>query len=265
MTRVSIITPTRNSAGTLKMALDSVRLQHHPEIEHIVIDGNSSDRTLELLDASPDVHWISEPDSGIYDAINKGLSMATGDVVGVLNADDFLATPAVIQEIVEGITSHDAVYRDVSFVHPSDLRRVVRDYRSANFRPGMFLAGFMPAHPSFYARRSLFTYFGDYRRDYRICADYELLLRFILIHGIRTRYIPGTHAIMRTGGVSNATPISRWRLNREMVRACRENGISVGMQDLIWKYPSKFKEYLGPGLSHGVRLDLNWLITPAGL
>ncbi len=264
MIRVSIITPAMDSVETLRMTLESVRLQQYHEIEHIVIDGGSSDGTIELLEASPGVRWISETDMGIYDAINKGMRLATGDLVGVLNADDFLAKPTVIREVVEAIGPHDAVYRDVCFVHPRNLHRVVRDFSSAGFRPGMFLSGFMPAHPSFYARPSLFEAYGDYRVDYRICADYELLLRFILIHGIRTRYVPGTHTVMRTGGVSNASPLSRLQLNREMVRACRENGISIGLHDMLWKYPVKVQEYLRPSLLPSVRLELGWLLLPNG-
>jgi glycosyltransferase involved in cell wall biosynthesis len=255
---VSIITPAWNNAATLPMTLASVAAQSYPHIEHIVVDGASEDATVQLLERSSSVRWLSEPDSGLYDAINKGLGLAQGDVVGVLNADDFLSGPDSITDLTAAIVGVDAVYGDVVYVHADDLLRTVRHYDSQSFRPSMFLNGYMPAHPTFYARRALFEQFGTYRTDYRICADFELLLRFMLIHRITTRYVPGPQVVMRTGGVSNASPLSRLQLNREMVRACRENGVSLGLMHMVWKYPHKIGDYLRPRRRlHDV--DTDWL------
>ena len=254
---VSIITPTWNSSGTLPTTIASVRAQTYEPIEHIIIDGGSTDQTLPLLRSQSSSRWISEPDGGLYEAINKGLSMAQGDIVGVLNADDFLALPGTVEQLVGAMRGVDAVYGDVVYVNPHDLSRPVRYYSSASFRPGMFLNGYMPAHPTFYARRDLLRRFGMYRIDYAICADYELLLRYMLIHGIHTRYVAGHHVTMRTGGVSNANPMSRLNLNREMVRACRDNGLSVRLPKMAWKYPHKIQDFVRPQIRAGL-LDTEW-------
>ena len=247
--KVSIVTVTLNSAATLPMTMDSVRQQDHQEIEHILVDGLSSDSTVDIIQSYPHVaRFISEPDSGLYDAINKGIRLATGDIIGILNSDDFFPSPRIVSEIVEGLERHrvDAVLGDVAFVRPTNLDRIVRLYSSRKFHPRQFAAGYMPAHPTFYVRRQCYEQFGVYKTDYKIAADYELLMRFIHRHRISYAYLPLTMVHMRTGGVSNRTIGSRYVLNREIVRACRENGVTTNMARLSLKYFFKIFEYIRP-------------------
>jgi glycosyltransferase involved in cell wall biosynthesis len=247
--KVSIVTVTLNSAATLATAMDSVSRQDHPEIEHILIDGRSSDGTVDIIRSYPHVtRWISEPDQGLYDAINKGIRLATGDVVGILNSDDFFPSPHVVSQIAEALNDQqvDAVFGDVAFVRPRNLQKIVRMYSSRRFHPRQFARGYMPAHPTFYVRRRCYEQFGVYQSDYRIAADYELLVRFLHRHRVSYRYLPVTMVYMRTGGVSNKTIASRYVLNREIVRACRENGVTTNMARLSLKYVFKVFEYVKP-------------------
>jgi glycosyltransferase involved in cell wall biosynthesis len=247
--KVSIITVTLNSAATLATTLDSVCRQDHPDVEHILVDGCSSDATLEIIRSYPHVaQFVSEPDSGLYDAINKGIRLATGDVVGILNSDDFFPSPDVVSRIVAALRDPkiDAVFGDVAFVRPNDLAKIVRTYSSRKFHPRQFVRGYMPAHPSFYVRRRCYEQFGLYQTDYRIAADFELLVRFLHRHRIAYSYLPATMVYMRTGGVSNKTVASRYVLNREIVRACRENGLTTNMARLSLKYLFKVFEYVRP-------------------
>ena len=247
--KVSIITVTLNSAATLATAMESVCRQDHAEIEHILVDGRSSDQTVDIIRSYPHVaRFISEPDTGLYDAINKGIRLATGDVVGILNSDDFFPSRHIVSQIVEALSLRqvDAVFGDVAFVRPGNLDKIVRIYSSRKFHPRQFARGYMPAHPTFYVRRRCYEQFGVYQTDYRIAADYELLVRFIHRHGISYAYLPVTMVHMRTGGVSNRTVASRYVLNREIVRACRENGVTTNMALLSLKYFFKVFEYLRP-------------------
>lgn len=262
---ITVITPTLNSSTSLIRTLRSVRRQACPPVEHIVVDGQSSDDTVEILRSEHTGPWISERDSGLYEAINRGLEMATGSIVGVLGAGDFFARPYSLRSLTRPLDDATvaAVYSDVAFVRPPNPDRVVRYYSSAGFRPGMFLNGFMPAHPTFYARTDLLRQLGGYRTDYRICADYELLLRFMLIHSFRAEYVPDLSVIMQTGGISNANAMSRLQLNREMVRACKENNISAHLAQMAWKYSSKVSGFLVPRLprfpSDLKRVDSSWM------
>ena len=247
--KVSIITVTLNSATTLATTMDSVCRQDHADIEHILVDGQSSDGTVELIRSYPHVaRFISEPDRGLYDAINKGIRLATGDVVGILNSDDFFPSPDVVSRIVAALNAQpiDAVFGDVAFVRPNDLAKIVRTYSSRKFHPRQFVRGYMPAHPTFYVRRRCYEQFGLYQTDYRIAADFELLVRFLHRHRVSYAYIPATMVYMRTGGVSNRTLASRYVLNREIVRACRENGLTTNMARLSLKYLFKVFEYVRP-------------------
>jgi len=247
--KVSIITVTLNSAATLATAMESVSRQDHPDIEHILVDGNSSDRTVDIIRSYPHVaQFISEPDEGLYDAINKGIRLATGDVVGILNSDDFFPSSNVVSRIADSLDTRqvDAVFGDVAFVRPDNLDKIVRMYSSRKFRPSQFARGYMPAHPTFYVRRRCYEQFGVYQTDYRIAADFELLVRFIHRHRISYTYLPVTMVYMRTGGVSNKTIASRYVLNREIVRACGENGLTTNMARLSLKYVFKVFEYVKP-------------------
>ena len=180
--KVSIITVTYNSALTLSDTLLSVRNQDYGNIEHVLVDGGSKDNTVEIIKSFPHVtNWVSEKDKGLYDAINKGIEMATGDVVGILNSDDFFPDKSIVSKIVETFKSKDidAVYGDIAFIRPDNLQKVIRHYSSKKFHPGKFSFGFMPAHPSFYAKKECYNNLGLYKYDYKIAADYELLIRFL--------------------------------------------------------------------------------------
>lgn len=248
--KVSIITVTYNSAETLAMAMGSVLNQTYPDIEYIVKDGGSTDRTVEVLKMyEPKFHgrmkWVSEKDKGIYDAMNKGIEMATGEVVGILNSDDFFTTNDVISKVVEAITQNkvDAIYGDIHFVRDSNLQQCVRYYSSKPFSPFWLRFGFMPAHPSFYIRRDVLMKAGLYKTDYKIGADFEMMVRLFHKHHISYYYLQKDFVTMRTGGASTRDINSRRILLKEDVRACRENGIRTNQFLIALKYLYKVFEY----------------------
>lgn len=247
--KISVITVTYNSSATLADTLESVLAQDYPDVEHVLVDGASKDNTVEIIKRYPHVkNWISEKDAGLYDAINKGIKMATGDVVGILNSDDFFPHKGVLSAIAEKFEQPgiDSVYGDIAFVHPGNLKKVVRLYSAKRFHPGKFAYGYMPPHPSFYARKDLFGQYGDYQVDYKIAADYELLMRFLFRHKVSSVYIPEILVYMRTGGVSNENWRSRIKLNQEIIRACKENNVSTNMAILSFKYFVKVFEFIKP-------------------
>ena len=183
--KASIITVCYNSERFLEDAIQSVDAQDYPSIEHIIVDGNSSDGTLEIIKKHSDKisHWISEPDSGIYDAMNKGVKIATGEIVGILNSDDIYADDKIISTIVKQFEKDiDAVFGDVFFVSPNDLERPVRHYSAKHWSPGKFTWGFMPPHPSFFVRKEYYDRLGLYKTDYERASDYELLIRFLKVN-----------------------------------------------------------------------------------
>jgi len=249
--KVSIITTTYNSEATVKDTLESVNIQDYPNIEHILVDGRSTDNTVDIIRSFPHVaQYVSEEDQGLYDAINKGIMMSTGDVVGILNSDDFFPDRNVISSIVRAFETHkvDAVYGDIAFVRPENLHKIVRYYSSKKFHAGKFAWGYMPAHPSFYAKKSCFEKLGYYQLDYKIAADFELLMRFFTNKTIRTFYLEKVIVYMRTGGVSNKNALSRYILNKEIIKSCRENGVNTNMFLLSLKYLSKVFEYIRPAI-----------------
>jgi len=251
--KISIITVTYNSAATLRDTIESVLRQQYPDVEHILIDGASKDDTVKIIRSYPQIiNWVSDKDRGLYDAINKGIQRATGDIIGILNSDDFFPNEKVLSVISDQFKDPevDAVIGDIAFVKPENLSRIVRHYSSANFHPKKFAAGYMPAHPSFYVRKKFYDAYGGYKLDYKIAADYELLIRFMHTKGIRFRYIPEILVYMRTGGVSNQSVMSRYVLNKEIVRACAENGIKTNMARLSMKYFNKIFEYIKPLLKN---------------
>lgn len=210
--KISVVTATWNSAQTLEGTLESVLEQSHRNVEHIIVDGNSADETMDIVrryearyhEVGKELRWVSEPDHGIYDAMNKGIAMATGDVVGVLNSDDFYTSPDVLSRVVREIEDVDAVYADIHYVDPTDLSRCVRYCSSKDCSRLKMRMGYMPAHPSFYCRRHIFHNYGKFDLDFKIAADFELLFRLIYIHQIKTRYIDADFVTMRIGGASNA-------------------------------------------------------------
>jgi len=238
MPRISIITATFNSSTTIADCLRSVASQTRPT-EHIIIDGASTDNTLQIVRSiSPQARILSEPDDGIYDAMNKGISLATGDIVGILNSDDFYVDSHVLEKVTNLFqeSGADALFADLVYVRPDNLDRVVRYYSGADFTPKKFAWGGMPPHPTFFVRRELYERYGLFRTDYRIAADYELTARFLARHKVPYVYLPEVIVRMRTGGVSTRNLRSNWILNREILRACAENGITTNIFKVYSKY-----------------------------
>jgi len=249
--KVSVITVTFNSAATLQNTIDSLAIQDYPNIEYIIVDGNSTDDTLSIIQSNTDVvsKWISEPDTGLYDAMNKGIKMATGDVVGIINSDDFYHRADAISQIVKAFeeSGKESVYTDIRFVNPDNLNKTVRYYNSKRFKLHKFKRGIMPAHPTFFTYRENFEKFGYYRTDYKIAADFELLVRFLHKHKLGHHYLPIDMMKMRTGGLSTKSWKSIYIINQENYRACEENGIDTNFLWLYSRYFRKLLEFL-PGL-----------------
>lgn len=252
--RVSIITVSYNSASTIADTIDSILSQSFKDIEYVVIDGASSDRTKDIVTSFGNriAKFISEPDEGLYDAINKGIRIATGDVVGILNSDDFFPNDRVVEKIARAFEENeiDAVIGDVQFVSPADTSKIVRFFSSRKFTLEKLRFGYMPPHPSFYVKREFYEKYGYYKTDYKIAADYELVLRFFLIHHIKYKYIEMPFVTMRSGGVSNETIGSNITLNKEIARACRENGVKTNFLFIYSKYFTKIFQFFGNRRSH---------------
>jgi len=248
--KISLITATYNSSSTIAGCITSVNNQTYPNIEHIIIDGASKDYTIDIIKSISNrvTKIVSEPDKGIYDAMNKGIRLVTGDIVGILNSDDFFTSDDVIEKIVSAFQSNpvDGVYGDICFVKPTALSMVVRYYSAALFKPAMLRFGFMPPHPSFYVRSEWYKKLDLYKTDYKIAADYELLIRYLSVNKLKTRYLNFCVVTMRTGGESTRNLKSNWILNREIVRGCRENGIYTNMMILSLKYFFKVIGFLFP-------------------
>lgn len=227
---ISIVTATFNSGVTLHHTFKSVLNQSFKDIEYIVIDGQSKDNTLDIIrEYEPKfggrMKWISEPDNGLYDAMNKGITMATGDVIGILNSDDFYTSDDILSRVADEIKDVDAVYGDIHYVNESDLTKCVRYYSSKGFRRWKMRLGFMPAHPSFYCRRAVYSRYGLFDTDFKIAADFEQLLRLIYINRIYIKYLPIDFVTMRTGGVSSSGIESHKKIIRDHMLAYKKNGI----------------------------------------
>ena len=230
--RVSIITVVYNGADTLAEAIESVLGQTYPHIEYIIIDGASTDGTQAVVAryGKQVNQFISEPDRGLYDAMNKGIGRATGDVIGILNADDLYANTAVISEVVALMEQQkaDAVYGDLVYAQRDSPEKVTRYWQAGTYKPGAFLRGWMPPHPTFFVRTSVYRQYGYFTISLRSAADYELMLRFIHKHQIRVAYLNQVMVIMRLGGVSNSSLFNRLRANREDRIAWQLNALKPG-------------------------------------
>ena len=244
--KISLLTVSYNSAATIRDTIESIRKQDYPAIEYIVVDGNSTDGTVDIVKEHSTfiTRWISEPDRGIYDAMNKALQLATGEVVGILNSDDFYFSNNIISQVAAAFNEPqiDAVFGDLVFVDPDNLQKTVRTYSSAKWNPSKFARGFMPAHPTFFVRRKYYEQFGLFKTNYKIAADYELLIRFLYVNKLRYQYLPITMVKMRRGGVSSRNLRSNIVLNNEIIRACRENGIDTNVFKVYPKYFTKLFE-----------------------
>ncbi len=227
MHEISIISPSLNSASVIAHCTRSVAEQTY-KAEHLVIDGQSSDSTLNIIEAAGhDVRVIQQPPAGIYPAINSGILASHGEVVGILHADDFYASPGVLKRVAEVFDDPavDACYGDLCYVDHSDPSRIVRYWRSGEYQPRRFFHGWMPPHPTFFVRRTIYETFGLYRTDLGTAADYELMVRFLVKHEVNTVYLPEVLVHMRTGGSSNASWRARIEANRMDRRAWKVNDL----------------------------------------
>lgn len=244
--KITIITVCYNSATHIEDAINSVANQEYNNIEHIVIDGNSNDGTQKILEKCSNrlKYWISEDDNGIYDAMNKGLKQATGEVVGILNSDDFYFDDQVISKVVNAFLDIkiDATYGDLIFVDPRNTLKTVRTYSSEKWHPNKFAKGYMPAHPTFFVRRKYYEEYGYFETDYSIAADYEMLIRLLYVHKLNYMYLPMKMVKMRKGGVSSNGIKSNFTLNNEIIRACRKHGIKTSAIKIYPKYFRKIFE-----------------------
>ena len=241
--KISIITVVWNNKDTIKDAIDSVLNQTYKDIEYIVVDGASTDGTVEIVKSYGDkiTKFVSESDQGLYDAMNKGIRLATGDVVGILNSDDFYIDEFVIEKVVKVFEEKevDSLFADLVYVKPDNVKKTVRHYDSSQFHPEKFAYGWMPAHPTFFVKRNAYEQYGLFKTDYKIAADYELLVRLLHKHKLTYFYLQETIIKMRMGGASTSGFKSNVILNQEIIRACSENGISTNMFKVLSKYPKK--------------------------
>lgn len=246
--KISIITVCFNSSKTIRDTIESVLSQDHSDIEYIIIDGGSSDGTVEIISEyqSKIAKFVSEKDRGIYDAMNKGISLATGDVIGILNSDDIYINSDTVSELMQ-VMNHknaDCVFADLIVVDPQNMKRVLRYYDSSKFKTSKFRFGWMPAHPTFFVKRQVYEKVGMFSLKYQIAADYEMLIRILHVHQFKYAYLPKPVVKMRSGGTSSAGLSRNWILNKEIVLACKENGIWTAMPLLIIKIPFKLLELI---------------------
>ena len=245
--KISIITVCFNSEKTIERTINSVLSQNYANIEYIVVDGDSKDSTVQIVEKYQNSiqKFVSEKDEGIYDAINKGISLSTGDIVGILNSDDIFSNQNVISDVAKVFIEKpqlNSIIGNIAFIN--DKEKIVRVYNSKKWRLNSFEYGFMPPHPSFYCKRELFQKFGGYKKDYIIAADYELLIRFLKIHQISFYQLNTIMVYMNLGGVSTNGLKSTLLLNREVKRACVENGLNTNYLKLYSKYFLKILEFI---------------------
>ena len=248
--KISVVTAVWNRATTLPAAITSLRGQTYLDIEHVIQDGGSTDGTLEVIDrlSGPDAAVVSEPDKGIYDAINRGIARATGDVVGLLHSDDFLAHDGVLAAVADAFADPkvQAVYGDLDYVSATDTGHVVRRWRTGPYSAAKLARGWMPAHPTLYLRREVYETYGAYDTQFRIAADYDAILRYFGKAKVSSVYLPQVMVKMRMGGASNASLKHILRKSREDLTALRRNEVG-GVGALARKNLSKLGQFIQKG------------------
>lgn len=245
--KVSIITVSFNSEKTIEDTIKSVRSQDYPNIEHIIIDGLSTDNTMKIVSKYyTGSNIISEKDNGLYDAMNKGLDLATGDIIGFLNSDDFYSSRSSVRELVDKMTAKrtSSIFADLVYVHPDNLKKDIRYYKSGPWFPWMLRFGKMPAHPTFLAKKECYDMCGYFDCSFKISADYELLVRMLHKNRISYAYLKKPVVKMRLGGVSTAGVRSSLKLNSEIVKACQKNGLRTNIFLILLKVPFKLTEII---------------------
>ena len=245
--KVSIITVSYNSQKTINDTFRSVRNQNYNNIEYIVVDGNSSDNTLKIIKQNSDIidKWISQPDKGIYDAMNKGIELSTGELIGILNSDDFYYNNNVISKVVNEFKYHniDSLYSDLIYVKPTKTKFIQRYWKSKNFKENSFLFGWMPAHPTFFVKKHVYETHGKFNLDLMSSADYEFMLRVLYKKKITTRYVNFISVVMRNGGKSNNSLLSRLTGHKEDILAWSINGIKPYFFTLFLKPLRKIPQF----------------------
>ncbi|WP_347100793.1 glycosyltransferase family 2 protein [Sagittula stellata] len=246
MTTISVVTAVWNRATTIADAIESVASQDYPDVKHVVQDGGSTDGTLDVIArvAGPRVSLESARDGGIYDGINKGLTRATGDIVGLMHSDDLFAGPHILGRVAEALEDPeiDGVYGDLDYVSAGDTTRVIRKWRSGAYDARLLHRGWMPPHPTLYLRRAVFDRWGMYDTSFRIAADYDAMLRYLVKGRVRLAYVPEVFVRMRMGGESNRSLRKMIEKSREDYRAIRTNGVG-GMGTLALKNLSKIQQF----------------------
>lgn len=246
--KVSIVTISYNSEATISDTVKSVVTQTHSDLEYIIIDGASKDNTILQLEPFKHriAHIVSEKDHGIYDAMNKGVKLATGEIIGVLNSDDLYADQKVLEDVVAVFqkANVDAVYADLEYVQRDNYDAVTRRWKAGEYKEGQFLKGWMPPHPTFFVKRSVYERYGLFNTQLKSAADYEIMLRFIHKHHINVAYLPRTIVKMRVGGVSNASLRNRIKANIEDRLAWKINGLQPNWLTLTRKPLSKILQFL---------------------
>jgi glycosyltransferase len=244
--KISIITATYNNEATINCALDSVAMQDYLDLEHLIIDGASTDNTLSIIRAhhNKNIRIISEPDEGIYFALNKGIEKANGEIIGFLHSDDLFESPSVIRKIVEefNVGSIDAVYGDLVYVKKSNVNEIIRFWRAGPYKIALLKMGWMPPHPTFYTKKSIYKRFGGFDLRYNISADYDLMLRFLFKGMIRVAYIPEVLVRMRLGGISNRSFKNIFIKSFEDFMIVRRNDLG-GIIAVVQKNISKVQQY----------------------
>lgn len=245
--KISVITVCFNSEANIQKTIDSVASQTWSNIEHIVIDGASRDATVAIIQRNLHriAHFISEPDSGVYHAMNKGLRLASGDVIAFLNSDDFYHDSKVLETVADDMQSQDldALYGNVEFFNAGTPEKTIRTYDSGRFSPSRIAWGWMPAHPALFVRRSIYQRFGPFREDYRIAGDYEFVARIFKDGQLKGKHLPRVLVRMQTGGLSTSGLRATYLLNKEILRACRQNGIPSNWLMVLSKYFYKVREF----------------------
>jgi glycosyltransferase involved in cell wall biosynthesis len=246
--KVTIITVTYNAEKYLNDCIQSVLAQSYPHIEYLIMDGGSKDETVEIIRNYENriTHWVSEKDAGMYDALNKGMLMATGDVIGILNSDDMLYDSTVIENVVKKFQQEkaDAIYGDLVYVDANKTDRIIRTWKGQPYNRNRFRWGWMPAHPTFYVKRSVVEQFGGYLLEFSSAADYEWMSRLLYKNQVSAAYLPHRVVRMRTGGQSNVTWRARWKANRNDRRSMAKNGIPLPALASIFKPLRKLIQYI---------------------
>lgn len=245
--KITIITVTYNCEKYLDQCIQSVLNQSYKNIEYIIVDGKSNDNTINIIKKYDNqiTKWISEPDKGMFDALNKGMKIATGDVIGVLHSDDVFASEDVLETIVNAFQQNkvDTLYGDLNYVYEEDIFKIYRKWEGKPFHRNLFISGWMPAHPAFYFRSSLLDKYGNYEIEFYSASDYEFMARYLYKHNLSSIYIPKLIIRMRRGGLSNNNFLKRIEANRNDYRAMKANGIPFPLFVSLLKPFSKLHQY----------------------